>query len=55
MALIALFAPVARSTSRSTVAAAMPERGEDMAAEGVWAELGIADDRIGHRGEVYDR
>jgi len=35
--------------------AAMAEPGEDIPAEGVWAELGIADDRIGHRGEVYDR
>ena len=24
-------------------------------AEGVWAELGIADDQIGHWSEVYDR
>ncbi len=32
--------------------AAMAEPGEDIAAEGVWAELGIADDRIGHRSEV---
>ncbi len=35
--------------------AAMAEPGEDIPAEGVWAELGIADDRIGHRSEVYDR
>ena len=35
--------------------AAMAEPGEDIPAEGVWAELGIAGDRIGHRGEVYDR
>ncbi len=35
--------------------AAMAEPGEDIPAEGVWAELGIADDRIGHRDEVYDR
>jgi hypothetical protein len=31
--------------------AAMAEPGEDIPAEGVWAELGIADDRIGHRSE----
>jgi hypothetical protein len=35
--------------------AAMAEPGEDIPAEGVWAELGIADDQIGHRSEVYDR
>ena len=35
--------------------ATMAEPGEDIPAEGVWAELGIADDRIGHRSEVYDR
>ncbi len=35
--------------------AAMAEPGEDIPAGGVWAELGIADDRIGHRSEVYDR
>jgi hypothetical protein len=35
--------------------AAMAEPGEDIPAEGVWAELGITDDQIGHRSEVYDR
>jgi antitoxin (DNA-binding transcriptional repressor) of toxin-antitoxin stability system len=35
--------------------AAMAEPGEDIPAEGVWAELGIADDQIGHRSEVYNR
>ena len=35
--------------------AAMAEPGEDIPAEGVWADLGIADDQIGHRSEVYDR
>jgi hypothetical protein len=35
--------------------AAMAEPGEDIPAEGVWAELGIANDQIGHRSEVYDR
>jgi|1186.fasta_scaffold08047_3 hypothetical protein len=29
--------------------------GQDIPAEGVWAELGIADDRIGHRSGVYHR
>jgi hypothetical protein len=35
--------------------AAMAEPGEDIPAEGVWAELGIADDQIGHWSEIYDR
>ena len=35
--------------------AAMAEPGEDIPAEGVRAELGIANDQIGHRSEVYDR
>jgi hypothetical protein len=35
--------------------AAMAEPGEDIPAEGVWTELGIADDQIGHRSEVCDR
>jgi hypothetical protein len=35
--------------------AAMAEPGEDIPTKGVWAELGITDDQIGHRSEVYDR
>jgi hypothetical protein len=55
--------PISEATGRldedaadiAAAQAAMAEPGEDIPAEGVWAELGIADDQIGHRSEVYDR